>query len=76
MKRSLNEGTYTSRSCHILTTSNKIRHCAKCLKEEALQWKNIARNHGDIDIILILEKPSSSLLPSNTHQGKCAAEIA
>ena len=38
--------------------------------------ENIARNHGDIDIILILEKPSSSLLPSNTHQGKCAAEIA
>ena len=67
MKRSLNEGTYTSRSCHILTLQTKIRHCAKCLEEEALQWENIACNHGDIDIILILEKPSSSLLPTKEN---------
>ena len=53
-----------------------MRHCAKWLEEEALQWKNIVHNHGDIDIILILEKPSFSLLPSNTHHGKHAQGIA
>ena len=37
---------------------SKSRHCAKCLQQEALQLKDDARNHGNIDIILILEKPS------------------
>ena len=40
------------------------------------QWRNIARNHGNIDIILIHERPSVSLLPSNNPQGKRAQELA
>ena len=76
MKRSLNEGTCTSRSCHILTTSNKNTPLRKMPQRRSFAVENIARNHGDIDIILILEKPSSSLLPSNTHQGKRTPGIA
>jgi hypothetical protein len=38
------------------------------LEEEASQWQNIARNHGNIDIILIHGRPSVSLLPSNNAQ--------
>ena len=43
---------------------------------QAGQWRNIARNHGNIDIILIHERPSVSLLPSNNPQGKRAQELA
>ena len=51
---------------------SKSRHCVKCLQQEALQLKDDARNHGNIDIILILEKPSFSLLPSDNPLGKRA----
>ena len=50
----------------------KVAIASKCLEEEGFQKKNIARNHGNIDIILILEKPSISLLPSNHRIGKRA----
>jgi hypothetical protein len=48
----------------------------ECLEQEAGQWRNIACNHGNIDIILIHERPSVSLLPSNNTQGKRAQELA
>ena len=50
----------------------KVAIAPKCLEEEGFQYKNIARNHGNIDIILILEKPSITLLPSNHRKGKRA----
>jgi hypothetical protein len=48
----------------------------ECLEQEAGQWRNIARNHGNIDIILIHERPSVSLLPSNNPSRKRAQELA
>ena len=46
-------------------------------KVEALgQWQNIASNHGNIDIILIPERPFFSLLLSNNPHGKRAQELA
>ena len=72
IKKSPNEGAYTSRSCHILQYRAKVAIAPKCLEEEGFQYKNIARDHGNIDIILILEKSSISLLPSNHREGKRA----
>ena len=45
-------------------------------RAQCFQQTNIARNHSNIDIILILEKPCISLLPSNYHQGKRARGLA
>ena len=60
-------------------TTNQIPHSSK---NDAFDWafdlvivtwknnhKNIARNHGNIGIILIFRKPSISLLPSNHGEG-------
>ena len=54
---------------------SKSHHCAKCLQKEALQLRDDARNHGNIDIILILEKPSFTQLPSDNPLGKCTREL-
>ena len=63
----------------VLTFYNIVRKVAiapKCLEEEGFQYKNIARNHGNIGIILILEKPSISLLLSNHREGKRAQGLS
>ena len=77
-QKTLNEEAYTTIQAEVVTfftLQTKNRHCAIWL-EEAFQWRNIARNHGNIHIILILEKPFFFLLPSNNHQGKRARGLA
>jgi hypothetical protein len=68
------KSTFTNKGRRPFLPASALQRPASRL--EADQWRKIARNHGNIDIILIHERPSISLLPSNNPQGKRAQELA
>jgi hypothetical protein len=61
---------------HFSQLHTKTAISLKCLEQEVAKRENIASNHGNIDIILIPERPFFSLLLSNNPEGKCAQELA
>jgi hypothetical protein len=67
---------YKPKLLHFFDFEQKSPFRSNASSKEASQWRNIARNHANIDIILIHERPSVSLLPSNNPQGKRAQELA